>query len=112
VYEGTHEFETKELTPRGRLVMPVAEYGHDEGACSITGGFVYRGEQIPAAVGRYFYGDYCSGQVWAVEREGRGVSRPRSFPFDVPGLSSFGEDVAGELYLTSLRGDVLRLDRR
>jgi hypothetical protein len=91
--------------------MPVAEYNHAEG-CSITGGFVYRGESIPAAAGRYFYGDYCSGAVWTLSPRGDGVSQPRRLPFEVPGLSSFGEDPAGELYLLSLRGDVYRLDPR
>ena len=111
VYEGTHAFEDKEPNPRGRLVMPVAEYNHAEG-CSITGGFVYRGALIPAAEGRYFYGDYCSGAVWTLSPRGDGVSRPRRLSFKVPGLSSFGEDSAGELYLLSLDGEVYRLDPR
>jgi glucose/arabinose dehydrogenase len=111
VYEGTHVFEEKEPNPRGELVMPVAEYSHGE-SCSITGGFVYRGESVPAAAGRYFYGDYCSGFVWALSPRGDGVSQPRRLPFEVPGLSSFGEDTAGELYLTSLVGDVYRLEAR
>jgi hypothetical protein len=93
----------------GRLVMPVAEYSHEEG-CSITGGFVYRGEAIPQADGRYFYGDYCSGTVWTVSPRGKRVSAPQRLPFEVSALSSFGEDAAGELYLLSLRGDVYRLD--
>jgi glucose/arabinose dehydrogenase len=111
VYEGTHVFEDKEPNPRGELVMPVAEYSHDEG-CSITGGYVYRGERIPAAQGRYFYGDFCSGAIWALTPRGSRVSKPRRLPFEVPGLSSFGEDAAGELYLVSLEGQVYRLDPR
>jgi hypothetical protein len=91
--------------------MPVAEYSHDEG-CSITGGYVYRGERIPAAQGRYFYGDYCSGTIWAVTPRGSRTSTPRRLPIEVSGLSSFGEDAAGELYLLSLEGDVYRLDPR
>ena len=46
-------------------MLPVAEYSHDHG-CSVTGGFVYRGQRIPAAEGRYFYGDFCSGNVWSL----------------------------------------------
>jgi glucose/arabinose dehydrogenase len=111
VFEGTHAFEDKEPNPRGELVMPVAEYNHAEG-CSITGGYVYRGTSIPAAEGRYFYGDYCSGAVWTLSPRGDGVSQPRRLPFEVPGLSSFGEDSAGELYLLSLGGEVYRLDPR
>jgi glucose/arabinose dehydrogenase len=111
VYEGRHVFEDKDPNPRGRLVMPIAEYSHEQG-CSVTGGFVYRGDRIPAAVGRYFYGDYCSGLVWAVARRGDGVSRPQRLPFTVSGLSSFGEDAEGELFLLSLEGDVYRLAPR
>jgi glucose/arabinose dehydrogenase len=111
VFEGSHRFEDKEPNPRGRLVMPVAEYSHDDG-CSVTGGFVYRGEAIPAAQGRYFYGDYCSGIVWSLAlREGKATDI-RRHRFRVATLSSFGEDVAGELYLVSLEGDVFRLDSR
>jgi glucose/arabinose dehydrogenase len=111
VFEGRHRFEDKEPNPRGRLVMPVAEYSHDHG-CSVTGGFVYRGDGIPAAQGRYFYGDYCSGIVWSLAlRDGKatGIRRHR---FRVDALSSFGEDAAGELYLVSLEGNVFRLDSR
>jgi glucose/arabinose dehydrogenase len=110
-YEGSHVYEDKEPNPRGRLIMPTAEYPQD-GECSITGGFVYRGERIPAAVGRYFYGDYCSGAVWALSLRGDRVSGPDRLPFEVASLSSFGEDVNGELYLVSLEGDLYRLDPR
>ena len=109
VFEGRHRFEDNEPNPRGRLVMPVAEYSHDHG-CSVTGGFVYRGEGIHAAQGRYFYGDYCSGNVWSLAlRDGKatGIRRHR---VRVDALSSFGEDAAGELYLVSLEGNVFRLD--
>jgi glucose/arabinose dehydrogenase len=111
VFEGGHRYEDEAPNPRGRLVMPVAEYSHDHG-CSVTGGFVYRGEGIPAAQGRYFYGDYCSGNVWSLAlRDGKatGIRRHR---FRVGALSSFGEDAAGELYLVSLEGNVFRLDSR
>lgn len=110
-YEGTHVYEPKDPNPRGRLVEPVAEYSHDEG-CSVTGGFVYRGERIPRAAGRYFYGDYCSGAVWTVSPQGGRVTRPQRLRFELSTLSSFGEDAAGELYLVSLEGDVYRLDPR
>ena len=68
VYEGRSSFEQKALGP-GRLVPPVAQYTHDEG-CSITGGYVYRGTAVPAAKGRYFYGDYCSGTIWSLRPSG------------------------------------------
>jgi glucose/arabinose dehydrogenase len=111
VFEGRHIYEDKDPNPRGHLVEPVAEYSHDDG-CSVTGGFVYRGEAIPSLDGRYFYGDYCSGIVWSlVLRDGKAVGIHR-YAFKVAGLSSFGEDTAGELYLVSLKGSVFRLDTR
>jgi glucose/arabinose dehydrogenase len=107
VYEGNEKYEDKSLS-RGRLVQPVAVYSHDEG-CSVTGGFVYRGSKVPAAVGRYFYGDYCSGRVWSlVVRNGKAQDVRRE-PFEVENLSSFGEDAAGELYFVAHGGTIYRL---
>jgi glucose/arabinose dehydrogenase len=110
VYEGRHVFYPKDVNPRGHLVEPLAEYSHDEG-CSVTGGFVYRGEAIPAARGLYFYGDYCSGHVWSLARA-NGKAEIRRLGVEVTGLSSFGEDASGELYLVSNRGGVYKLDAR
>jgi glucose/arabinose dehydrogenase len=108
VFEGTHVYEDKEPDPSGELVEPVAEYTHVEG-CSITGGFVYRGEAIAAAQGRYFYGDYCSGFIWSLALRNERARDVRKHGIEVNGLSSFGEDAAGELYLLSLTGFVYRL---
>ena len=111
VFEGTRPYEDKEPDPSGELVEPIAEYSHTEG-CSVTGGFVYRGEAIPAAEARYFYGDYCSGFIWSLAlRNGRAVD-VRRHNIELNGLSSFGEDAAGELYLVSLTGSVYRLAPR
>jgi glucose/arabinose dehydrogenase len=108
VFEGRHRYEDKEPNPRGRLVLPVAEYSHDHG-CSVTGGFVYRGQRIPAAEGRYFYGDFCSGNVWSLTfANGRATDLTRH-RLHVDALSSFGEDASGELYLASLQGVLYRL---
>jgi glucose/arabinose dehydrogenase len=108
-FEGNHVYDAStQLLGRGRYVRPVAEYSHGAG-CSVTGGYVYRGEAVPAARGRYFYGDYCSGTIWSF-RARSGKAAPRREPFRVNGLSSFGEDARGELYLTSLgNGSVYRL---
>jgi glucose/arabinose dehydrogenase len=111
VWEGRARFTSgQKVNPRGRLVFPITAYNHREG-CSITGGYVYRGKAVPAARGRYFYGDYCEGTVWslrAVKGKLRGVRRES---FRVPSLSSFGEDAAGELYATSLSGQIYKLSR-
>jgi glucose/arabinose dehydrogenase len=109
--EGKHVYEGEEPNPTGKLVDPIHEYGHSKG-CSVTGGFVYRGSRIPAADGRYFFGDFCTGYVWSlVVRDGKATSVKRH-AFTVPALASFGEGPTGELYLVSLSGTVYRLARR
>jgi glucose/arabinose dehydrogenase len=110
VYEGTHVFEDKDPNPAGHLVMPVYEYSHDEG-CSVTGGYVYRGERVPSAAGRYFFGDFCSGTVWSFVLEGD-KARDVQKVGRIDQLSSFGEDAAGELYAVSLDGKLYELVSR
>jgi glucose/arabinose dehydrogenase len=107
VFEGRARFSNTGLGP-GQLVGPVHVYSHDEG-CSVTGGYVYRGRAVRAAIGRYFFGDYCSGIVWSLRIEGGRAVDVRREPFRVPSLTSFGEGVAGELYLATGSGRVLKL---
>jgi glucose/arabinose dehydrogenase len=107
-YEGTHVYEDKDPNPEGHLVMPVYQYSHDEG-CSVTGGFVYRGDDIPAARGRYFFADYCSDRMWSLLLRGGEAADVRRDAIPVASLSSFGEDARGELYALSLDGELVKL---
>jgi len=78
------------------------------GACSITGGYVYRGSAIPALAGVYFYGDYCSNDIAALrycEGSVMGVQRVDDLRGTGDGLASFGQDNAGELYLVFIGND-------
>jgi glucose/arabinose dehydrogenase len=110
VYEASMVFEDKPLTPGGILVEPLTEYSHDLG-CSVTGGYVYRGSRLrDQAWGRYFYGDYCSGRIWSLAYWDDAVTR-RGHPFRIRGLTSFGEDVDGELYAVSSDGSLYRFVR-
>jgi glucose/arabinose dehydrogenase len=106
-FEGDAVYEDKEPRSEGRLVGPIAVYDHGEG-CSVTGGFVYRGDEVPALAGRYVYGDYCSGTVWSMAAEG-GQESVREEAIQVDGLTSFGEDGRGELYAASSSGTVFRI---
>ncbi len=106
VYEGRAKFEDKALGP-GRLVQPVAQYGRGEG-CSVTGGLVYRGK-AKALRGRYFYGDFCSGNVWSLKVTGGTARGLRKERFQIPSVTSFGEDAAGELFAVSHGGTLYRL---
>lgn len=92
----------------GDLVPPIYEYSHGEG-CSVTGGYVYRGGAIPELDGHYLFGDYCSGWIRSLSPSGEAIQW-----FDqgtVSGLSSFGVDNAGEVYVTSLDGGLYRVAR-
>jgi glucose/arabinose dehydrogenase len=107
VYEGRSAFKDEKLGP-GRLVFPVAQYTHADG-CSITGGYVYRGPAVPSFVGRYVYGDYCSGTIWSLRLANDTARQVRKEPFSIKTLTSFGEDGAGELYAVSGDGSLYRL---
>ena len=107
VYEGRSVYQQGQLGP-GALKMPIVQYTHDQG-CSVIGGYVYRGTLVPAAGGRYFYGDACSGTIWSLTVTDGNVSPVRTEPFKVSNISSFGEGPAGEIYLVSLDGPIYRL---
>jgi glucose/arabinose dehydrogenase len=98
IREGAHPFRTDQ-TAVDPLIDPVIEYGRDEGI-SVTGGHVYRGSRIPALAGAYVYADYVSGRIWALRhRDGKVVAHRRVVQEARPGIASFGEDAARELYL-------------
>lgn len=71
-------------------------YPHTEGNCSITGGYVYRGRRVPEIAGRYVYGDYCSGQIWAFNSS---TALTESLLDGGTALTTFGEGYDGELYV-------------
>lgn len=96
IMEGTHCFLGEDCDQTG-LVLPIAEYGHDQG-CSVTGGYVYRGQDYPEMTGNYFFGDFCTGIIWRVYPDGAGNwEMVKVLDSDLI-LTSFGEDVRGELY--------------
>lgn len=105
--EGAHCF-TAGCDTTGKT-LPVVEYGHAEG-CSITGGYVYRGNALPALRGHYFYADYCQGWVRSFRLANGQVSDRREWEVgDVGSISSFGEDGGGELYVVAAAGRVFRV---
>jgi glucose/arabinose dehydrogenase len=108
IMEATHCFDPKEECDQSRLVLPIAEYSHAEGGCSITGGYVYRGSQYLASQGAYFFGDYCSGIIWSLQRDGNQWQMIKRLESGVR-ISSFGDDVNGELYVVDHGGAVYRL---
>jgi len=110
VMEATHCFAASDCDAAA-FVAPVFEYGHDEGNCSVTGGYVYRGSAIPELSGAYLFGDFCSGTVWSFFLDGEGIYGVQEWPaLQSPGLTSFGTDGLGELYLMTTAGTVFRVD--
>jgi len=96
--------------PAPGAIAPVITHSHGAGWCSITAGVVVRDPRLPALAGRYVYGDLCVGRILAARlRAGR---RTTGRDLDLPrvvGLSSFGEDAGGRVYVTSIAGPVYRL---
>ncbi|MFT5229219.1 MAG: glucose/arabinose dehydrogenase [Urechidicola sp.] len=97
----------------GALVIedPVAVYNHSGGACSVTGGYIYRGAEFPGMVGKYFYTDYCNGQFAYLEDDGFGnweineFLGPQGF-----GWSTFGENNQQDIFVGNLNGTIYKLE--
>lgn len=106
IMEANHCFEPQSGCDTAGLIPPVAEYEHGLG-CSITGGYVYRGTRFPQLEGVYFYGDFCSGRIWGLRRAPSGEWNMALLLETELGISSFGEDAAGELYVLDYRGGTI-----
>lgn len=106
--EGRHTYEGGSAA--ALLVDPVYEYDHSLG-CSVTGGYVYRGVFLPEWQGIYVFGDYCGGRIWGLMRQNGQWVGQELFLTGV-GLTAFGQDEAGEIYMLDAAGSVLRLDRQ
>jgi glucose/arabinose dehydrogenase len=107
-FEGRLLYKPKLRLPRP-AVPPVYTYRHtDAGECAIVGGYVYRGTAVPAARGRYFFGDYCTGRISTLTLV-KGAARVTKLGDRLPALSSFGEDANGELYAVTTVGDLYEL---
>ena len=91
-------------------VQPVLELTHDDGNCSVTGGYVVRDRGVPALYGRYVYGDFCRGQLRSAKLSAGSASADAAIAGvqKVEQLSSFDEDARGRVYVTSLGGAVYR----
>ena len=104
VMEGSECFRAASCN-RDNLQAPVAEYDHSLG-CSITGGYVYRGQRVRELEGVYLYADFCSGRIWGLRHDGAAVTVQGELakaPFEI---SSFGEDAEGEVYVVGFDGGI------
>ncbi len=105
--EGKHCYPSGPCTNPGQL--PFVEYPHSGGACSISGGYVYRGSAIPGLAGNYLYADYCTGEVWSIAYPDPTIVDASSQLSPGDGVSAFGQDARGELYILQLGGPVHRI---
>ena len=105
--EGTHCFNPSSNCNDGTLVLPVIEYGHTGGACSVTGGYVHRGTRFPRLHGMYIYGDYCDGIIRGARRDASGTVTSRALLDTSFFISTFGDGADGELYVADHNGGAI-----
>ena len=106
--EGAHCFDPADNCNPGTLTLPIIEYPHSEG-CAVIGGYQYRGVSMPQLRGMYFYGDFCSGTIWAAQDTG-GTWMVSKLLDSNRSITSFGEDENGELYISDNgTGSILRI---
>ncbi len=101
-YEGNAEFNLSGCNDQMSYTFPIYDYTHPGNGCSVTGGYVYRGEEYPVMDGAYIYGDFCSGTIWSLAQDDteRYVNR-RIAQFAGGEISAFGEDLSGEMYMAA-----------
>ncbi len=100
VMEGASCYNASTCTQTG-LQLPIIDYGHNSGACSITGGYVYRGTAIPGIRGHYFYSDWCGGFLKSFRYENGVAVDQKDWGLSSSAVTSFGQDFGGELYMMS-----------
>jgi glucose/arabinose dehydrogenase len=91
------------LCSPGAFTPPIAEYSHNGGRCSITGGYVYRGSKSSLPFGSYVFADFCTGEIFLLRNGDQSLLMDTSMS-----ISSFGEDEDGEIYVVGLEGTVRR----
>lgn len=99
------------------LTIPIHDYGHAGGNCSVTGGYVYRGTAIPDLDGTYFFADFCTGKIWSFVRSGNTANQFTDRTAElrpirgetINNVSSFGEDDKGEIYIIDRDGEIFKI---
>ncbi|OQW59946.1 MAG: hypothetical protein BVN28_09925 [Nitrospira sp. ST-bin4] len=108
--EGVLCFNPSTNCNQGGLTLPVLDYPHLSNACSVTGGYVYRGSAAPALRGTYFYADFCNGFVRSFRYQNSQATSQFEWPLlSRGGITSFGEDAQGELYLMTQGGSLFKI---
>jgi glucose/arabinose dehydrogenase len=107
---GPYTDENSGTPDPGGTTKPIFAYSHSRGgSCSITGGYVVSDPSLRALYKRYVYADFCEGELRSLAPHLKRASGDRKLGLAVPSPSSFGEDEAHHLYVSSLEGPVFRL---
>ena len=112
VMEGLRCFRPRSGCDVGGLEPPVFEYDHSQG-CSVTGGYVYRGLALPPLFGAYLFADFCSGRIWGLRHDGgAGILEHQLIADTNLSITSFGQDLAGNIYILSRDDGIYALSPR
>ncbi len=103
-YEGNNTYNISGCAAASNYTFPISFYTHSSNRCSITGGYVYRGEQYPDLEGKYIFGDYCSGELGMVDSSNNTLTWVLDTSYFI---SSMGEDANGELYVLNIANGTL-----
>ena len=105
-YEGNHNYDLSGCTDTN-YIFPVWEYSHSDGV-SITGGYVYRGPNLPDLYGKYIYGDFGTRKIWALTYDGINPPTNKLLLTSSVSIASFGVDINNELYVVGYNGIIYR----
>ena len=111
VMEGTTCFLINNCNTTG-LELPLLTYPTSANACSVTGGYVYRGSALRGLEGHYFFSDFCGGFLQSFRYDNGNVADLTNWDLSAGAVTSFGEDVDGELYMLNAAGQVLQIVER
>lgn len=107
--EGSLCFNPKQGCEQADLAAPIWEYNPENSGASITGGYVYRGKEIPSLVGKYVFADFVDGRIWSLSYDGLNKATAEKLELEEFNITSFGEDEAGEIYACLYDGRIVRL---
>lgn len=104
-YEGNNAYNTAGCANTSTMTFPVVQYDHSGGKCSITGGYIYRGNLYPDLAGKYIFADYCSSQIGILND----ATITWSSPFTNNNFTTFGEDNSKQLYVAAQNGKIFKV---
>ena len=103
---GNNTYNTNGCADSSTMTVPIAQYGHSDGKCSITGGYVYRGNQYQDLMAKYLFADYCSGQIGVLDNANTIVW---TTAFAGNNFTTFGEDNSKQLYIAASNGNIYKI---